>query len=69
MAATFSDLPSLARGVRVQVRCRFDGRWASGFVVSQVSREHDDVIVRVQRLSDGSELPYVFAAGDVRPEA
>jgi len=51
------------RGVRVQVRSRFDGGWASGFQVfaAQPSGEY-----LVRRLSDNSLLPVAFSRADLR---
>jgi hypothetical protein len=54
----------LEPGTRVEVRNRFDGHWARGFEV--VSAE--DGAYRLRRRSDGSVLPTVFAADDVRAE-
>jgi len=65
--ATSPHLAPLAVGTPVVVRCVFDGRWVSGFVVSAVTTE-DASCVRVTRVSDGSELPHVFSLEDVRPE-
>ena len=53
----------LAPGTAVEVRNRFDGRWARGFEVVAA----DAVGYRVRRLSDGRELPSVFGLDDVRP--
>jgi hypothetical protein len=66
---SLSQLQHLAVGARVQVRCRYDGHWASGFVVSGVTHEGDQRTVRVRRLSDRSELPDRFVADEVRPDA
>ena len=51
----------------MQVFCRFDGQWVSGFVVAGYV-VGDAGSVRVKRLSDGSELPAGFALADVRAE-
>jgi len=51
-------------GTRVEVRNRFDGRWARGFEVASV----DDDGYRVRRLSDGNELPTRFDDADIRVE-
>jgi hypothetical protein len=51
-------------GTRVEVRSRFDGHWTRGFELSAADRAG----YRVRRLSDGSELPAVFAPEEVRPE-
>jgi hypothetical protein len=57
----------LAPGTRVQVYCRFDARWVSGFVVSDVAAS-TPAAVRVVRVSDGALLPVEFAIEDVRPD-
>ena len=62
-----APFPRIGVGARVQVFCRFDGRWVSGFVLSAF--DGDTLQVRVKRLSDGSELPAVFSLADVRPDA
>jgi hypothetical protein len=54
----------LQAGIRVEVRSRFDQRWASGFEVVGVAP--DGYILR--RLSDGDELPVHFARSEVRRE-
>jgi hypothetical protein len=54
----------LDAGVRVEVRSRFDGRWARGFEVET----HDADGYTVRRLSDGTVLPVVFTDDEVRPE-
>jgi hypothetical protein len=53
----------LEPGTAVEVRNRFDGRWAKGFEVTRVEQAG----YQVRRLSDGRELPSVFAYDDVRP--
>jgi hypothetical protein len=53
-----------APGDRVEVRSRFDRRWARGFEVVAAGAEG----YRIRRLSDGSELPAVFGADEIRPE-
>jgi hypothetical protein len=52
----------LAPGDAVEVRNRFDRRWARGFEITGVT----DHGFRVRRLSDGRELPDEFVADDVR---
>ena len=52
----------LTVGAPVEVRNRFDRRWARGFEVAVVT----DTGVRVRRLSDGRELPDEFAIDEVR---
>ena len=54
----------LRRGDHVRVRSRFDGRWVSGFSVSDVVRNANEV--RLRRFSDGTELPGAFEDGEVR---
>jgi hypothetical protein len=54
-----------APGTRVQVFCRFDARWVSGFVVSEAVASTPGSL-RVVRVSDGALLPAEFPVGDVR---
>jgi hypothetical protein len=54
----------LAPGARVEVRRRFDAKWARGFEVLERSGED----YRLRRLSDGAALPVLFNPDDVRPE-
>ena len=51
-------------GTKVEVRTGFDRSWAGGFEVGDVS----DIGDRIRRVSDGSALPVVFPADDVRKE-
>ncbi len=62
---TAPDAPdgALRRGMQVEVRCRFDGRWSPGFVVDVL----DDEGTWVRRLSDGSLIPVPFGPTDLRP--
>ena len=55
---------SLEAGMRVEVRSRFDQRWARGFEVVAVTEGG----YRLKRLSDGMELPTEFSPEDVRRE-
>jgi hypothetical protein len=55
---------SLEPGTIVEIRNRFELRWVRGFEVVEAYGEG----YRVRRLSDGSVLPVVFSADDVRPE-
>jgi hypothetical protein len=62
--------PCVKPELRVEVRCRFDGTWVSGFEVV----EQDDHFgparqgqYRLRRTSDGVVLPALFPAGDIRP--
>jgi hypothetical protein len=54
---------SLPSGIRVQVRRRFDGGWASGFQIC-AAQPHGGYLVR--RLSDRAVLPITFAEAEVR---
>ena len=56
--------PVLNPGTRVQVRRRFDAKWARGFEVL----EHRAGLYRVRRLSDGETLPVWFPGDEVRPD-
>jgi len=55
---------SLEAGMRVEVRSRFDQRWARGFEVVAVTEGG----YRLKRLSDGMDLPTEFSPEDVRRE-
>jgi hypothetical protein len=55
-------------GSRIEVRARFDQRWARGFEVAEVVREGESERYRVRRRSDGSILPVLFVNDDVREE-
>ncbi|HEX7165826.1 MAG TPA: hypothetical protein VF230_02485 [Acidimicrobiales bacterium] len=50
-------------GAPVEVRTKFEGGWARGFVVD--GQAGDGYVVR--RMSDGRVLPAAFATDDVRP--
>jgi hypothetical protein len=56
--------PALDKGMKVEVRNRFDGRWAPGFEIADVL-EHSYVLIR---LSDGEHLPVAIDCDDVRRE-
>ncbi len=57
-------------GTKVEVRSRFDRRWARGFEVDAVVAEAPDRPARyqVRRRSDGSVLPALFVDDEVREE-
>jgi hypothetical protein len=55
-------------GTRVEVRSRFDRRWARGFEVEGVVDDPPGPQYRIRRRSDGSVLPVAFVADDVREE-
>ena len=54
----------LEPGTRVEVRRRFDRRWARGFEVAEVL----DGAYTVRRRSDGAVLPTAFPEDEVREE-
>lgn len=54
-------------GTRVEVRVRFDQRWASGFEIAEVV-PGDPPGYRIRRRSDGSVLPTVFGPDEVRED-
>jgi hypothetical protein len=64
-----TEVGLFAPGARVQVRCRFNGHWVSGFVASGLSDNAEQPALRVKRVSDGSVLPHAFTMDDVRPDA
>jgi hypothetical protein len=56
-------------GTRVEVRSRYEQRWSRGFEISEIVVDNGDhERFRVRRRSDGSELPVLFDADDVREE-
>jgi hypothetical protein len=55
---------TLAPGTRVEVRRRFDAKWARGFEVV----DHSGGLYHLRRMSDGATLPVGFVDDDVRPE-
>lgn len=57
-------MTTLAAGTKVEVRTTYDRSWARGFEVVTASEEG----YRLRRLSDGAELPAVFARDDIRRE-
>jgi hypothetical protein len=64
-----ADVPAVGEGrsvldpgSRVQVRRRFDAKWARGFEVL----EHQAGLYRVRRLSDGETLPVWFPGDELR---
>jgi hypothetical protein len=59
------DFPS---GTRVQVRNRFDHRWASGFEIASIAEEQPEAEYRLRRLSDNVLLPVPFLEEEVRAE-
>ncbi len=58
----------LPTGTGVQVRTRFDGRWATGFEIADVHRRGAaPAIYRIRRRSDHRVLPGYFALDQLRP--
>jgi len=57
-------------GTHVEVRNRFDARWSRGFEVAEQVREPNvrALRYRVRRRSDGTVLPAMFDADDLREE-
>jgi hypothetical protein len=56
-------------GVRVEVRSRFDQRWARGFAVEEVVVANGEGLrYRLRRRSDGSVLPSLFVDEELREE-
>lgn len=55
-------------GTRVEVRSRFDERWARGFEVAEVVDEGETARYKLRRRSDGSVLPALFVDDEVREE-
>jgi hypothetical protein len=53
-------------GSDVEVRSRFDGKWVGGFQVAELGGPTGNERVRIRRRSDGSVLPAVFTAAEVR---
>jgi hypothetical protein len=56
---------ALSAGTPVDVRSRYVGAWSRGFEVAERVAGNG---YRVRRLSDGTVLPDVFDAQDVRPQ-
>jgi hypothetical protein len=55
-------------GARIEVRSRFDQRWARGFELVEIVVDAGQAQYRVRRRSDGSVLPALFVDDDVREE-
>ena len=59
----------LDEGTGVQVRTRFDGRWAHGFEVASVRLQGAArPAYRIRRRSDHRVLPGFFPENQLRPE-
>ena len=55
-------------GTRIEVRSRFDHRWARGFEIEAVVDQGPESQYRVRRRSDGAVLPALFVDDEVREE-
>jgi len=55
-------------GTRVEVRSRFEAAWSRGFEVAEEIATVPRARYRVRRRSDGSILPVLFDADDLREE-
>ena len=51
----------------VEVRCRFDGTWVSGFQVTESTEVAGEKRFRLMRVSDRTVLPELFGPSDIRP--
>lgn len=58
------EAADLRPGMRVEVRRRFDDRWARGFEIAEICAEGFLLL----RLSDHTVIPSPFCAADLRPE-
>jgi hypothetical protein len=63
-----STLEQVRPGTHVEVRSRFEQRWSRGFEVSEIVASEGNEQFRLRRRSDGSELPVLFDANDLREE-
>jgi hypothetical protein len=59
----------LSPGTEVEVRTRYQGRWAPGFEVDAVHSDpsHRDDRYVLRRRSDGALLPVAFHQTEIRP--
>jgi hypothetical protein len=55
-------------GTHVEVRSRFDQRWARGFEIAETVEDADTPRYRLRRRSDGSVLPALFVDDEIREE-
>ena len=62
------NLAAMRQGTHVEVRSRFDERWARGFEVAEIVDEGDAARYKLKRRSDGSVLPALFVDDEVREE-
>jgi hypothetical protein len=62
------SIGTMQPGTRIEVRSRFDQRWARGFEVAEQVAEEPAARYLVRRRSDNSVLPAEFDAEEVRAE-
>jgi len=62
------DLRPIEPGGWVAVRSSYDGGWARGFSIAEVTDKAGEVWYRIRRQSDGVVLPVLFAFQDVIPD-
>jgi hypothetical protein len=55
-----------AHDTSVEVRCRYEGRWVDGFEVCETIHTDTGERYRLRRRLDGTILPELFAAADIR---
>ncbi|HZJ27798.1 MAG TPA: hypothetical protein VFF40_12435 [Acidimicrobiia bacterium] len=58
----------MEHGTRVEVRSRFDQRWARGFQIEETVLGGVSPQYRLRRRSDDSVFPALFVDDDVREE-
>ncbi len=56
-------IPLMGAGTTVEVHCRFDDRWTTGFTVVEAA----EAGYRLRRTSDGAVLPAWFPPEQIRP--
>jgi hypothetical protein len=69
MAEAIANSGVLRAGTGVQVRTRFDGRWARGYEIADVRRRGAvGPAYRIRRRSDHAVLPGLFPRKELRVE-
>lgn len=66
IALTAAERGKNGRNAAVEVRCRFGDRWVDGFEVADLVDDGESFRYRLRRQSDGSVLPTLFDACNVR---
>jgi hypothetical protein len=64
--APMIDLDDVDHDTMVEVRCRFGDRWVDGFEVCETIHTAAGERYRLRRRLDGTILPELFAASDIR---